>query len=529
MNTSHAGEPASPKSLRPWLGVVAVALWFLRFALGKAVPEAFFVSIIGGLAGGAAVIAWWIFFSKAPRAERWGGALVTIAALLAGWRLSDPSIATGYMGMMYPVYAIPVLGIAIAGWEVFSGRLAAWPRRASLIATILLACGGWTLLRTEGVYGGEAGSEFDWRWSATREQRLLARPAVQLPAVAVAVAEAPEVKVRAETPGEAAPVAVAAEIGGWPGFRGPARDGVIPGTRIKTDWAATPPVKLWRHEVGPGWGSFAVRGNLIYTQEQRGEDEVVACYHATTGKPVWAHRDAARFWESMAGAGPRATPAVDGGRVYTLGATGILNALDAATGAMLWSRNAASEHAKQVPGWGFAGSPLVVDGMVVAALSGLLAAYDATTGEPRWKGPAIGGGYSSPHLATIGGVAQILLLTSQGAAGVAQADGALLWKHSWPSDARIMQPVLTGDGGVLISNGDGMGGSGMRRLAVALGAGGWKAEEQWTSAGLKSNFSDFVVHEGHVYGFDGSIMACIDAKDGKRKWKGGRYGHGQLV
>ena len=286
---------------------------------------------------------------------------------------------------------------------------------------------------------------------------------------------------------------------------------------------------MWRRAIGPGWSSFAVSGGVFYTQEQRGGDEVVSCYRLATGEPVWTHRDPARFWESNAGPGPRATPTLAHGRVYTLGATGILNALDAGSGAVAWSRNAAADTKVETPDWGFAGSPLVVGDSVIVATSGRLAAYDAATGEPRWLGPEGGGGYSSPHLATLDGVAQVLLLRGARSTSVAPADGSLLWEHRGEPVAGIVQPSLTADGDVLVSGADAMGGTGIRRLAVARGPAGWTATERWLSKGLKPYFNDFVVHGGHAYGFDGSILACIDLVDGTRKWKGGRYGHGQLL
>jgi len=215
--------------------------------------------------------------------------------------------------------------------------------------------------------------------------------------------------------------------------------------------------------------------------------------------------------------------------VYALGATGIVNALDAANGAVVWSRNAASDTGAVNPGWGFAGSPLVVGDIVIVAASGRLAAYDLATGHPRWLGPAGGAGYSSPHLATIDGVAQVLLLRGSRTISVAPADGTLLWEHTWEPGVSIVQPAVVEDGDVLIAGGDAMGGTGLRRVAVAHGSGRWTLEERWTSTGLKPYFNDFVVHEGHAFGFDGSILACIDLEDGKRTWKGGRYGHGQLV
>jgi outer membrane protein assembly factor BamB len=245
----------------------------------------------------------------------------------------------------------------------------------------------------------------------------------------------------------------------------------------------------------------------------------------TTGEPVWRHLDKARFFESNGGAGPRATPTLSDGRVYTFGSTGILNALAAADGAVLWSRNVASDTGKKVPDWGFSSSPLVVDDVVVAAAAGQLVAYDIASGAPRWFGPKGGDGYSSPQLFTIDGVAQVLLVRAAGATSVVPANGTLLWEHQWQGYG-IVQPALASDGDILLGGGETMG---MRCIAVAHGPGGWTVEERWTSAALKPYFNDFVVHDGHAFGFDGRILACIDLKDGTRKWKGGRYGNGQLV
>ena len=528
---AQTDEPTRQKPLRLWPGVVAVMLqWLVRFGVPIVVPGAMAFGVIGGLFCGLAIVVWWAFFSRAPRSERWGAVVLMIVAMVATPRILHESIATGMMGMMFVIYAIPVLSLAFVVWAVVSRRLSDGPRRAAMVATILLACGVWTLFRTGGITG-DGDSDFAWRWAETPEERFLAQAGDEPAALpsAPAVEEIPEERFLAQAGDEPATLqsAPAVEETGadWPGFRGPGRDGIIPGVRIETDWSASPPVELWRRPIGPGWSSFAVRGNLLYTQEQRGEDEVVACYNMTTGEPVWRHRDAARFWESNAGAGPRATPTLSDGRVYTFGATGILNVLDAGDGAVVWSRNAASDTDAKVPGWGFSSSPLVVDDVVIVAVAGALVAYDLATGDPRWFGPVGGDGYSSPHLLTIDGVAQILLMSGAGATSVAPANGTLLWEHPWPG-SRIVQPALTADGDVLISAGEG---NGMRRIAVAHGPGGWTIEERWTSFRLKPYFNDFVVHGGHAFGFDGRILACIDVEDGKRKWKGGRYGHGQLV
>jgi hypothetical protein len=208
-----------------------------------------------------------------------------------------------------------------------------------------------------------------------------------------------------------------------------------------------------------------------------------------------------------------------------------MNALDDRTGAVVWSRNAVSDTGAKVPGWGVSGSPLVVGDMVIVAASANLVAYDVATGNPRWFGPRGGGSYSSPQFLTINGVPQVVLLTSTGATSVALADGKPLWNYSWPSpsETRIMQPAVAADGELMMSTGDGMGGNGVRRIGVKQASGAWTTEERWTSEDLNSNFTDFVVHKDHAFGFDWGTLACIDLKDGKSKWKSPRHGYGQLV
>jgi outer membrane protein assembly factor BamB len=546
-------DGSTRRPVRLWPGVTAVALqWLVWLAVPLVAPNQGGTAVLGGLAFGLAVVLWWLFFSRAAWSERLGAIVLMVVVLAATSRLVHESIANGMMGFMLIIYAVPVLSLALVAWAAASRGFSSGWRRASMAIAVVLACGTLTLIRTNGLTG-DADSDLDWRWTKTPEQQLLLRagdepkvrpttppeqqsapvtgePAAPPPVAGVAEAVrkgAPDVR------HEAVPVPAAAPVptmdAAWPGFRGPGRDSTIRGVRIETDWVRSPPVELWRRPIGPGWSSFAVGGDRIYTQEQRGDDEVVSAYDLHTGEPVWRHRDAARFWESNAGAGPRATPSLGHGRVYTLGGTGILNALDARDGSVVWARNAASDTGSTIPDWGIASSPLVMGDVVVAAAAGSLVAYDAATGNPRWFGPKDGWGYSSPQVSTIDGVTQIVLLNGAGAISVAPSDGTLLWKLAWPSDG-IVQPAAIAGGGLLIGSGSGLASNtGMLRIAVSHEPDGWNVKERWTSAGLKPYFNDFVVHAGHAYGFDGSILACIDLEDGTRKWKGGRYGHGQLV
>ena len=507
-----AGKARSvDRSVRLWPGVLFVTLqWLLRFAVPALAPDAYvneamILGVFAALFGGVAVVLWWAFFSRVPHRERWGGLVLLVAALLLTPRVLHESIATGMEGMMFTLYALPGLCLALVGWAALSRRMTAARRPVALVAAILVASLVWALVRTGG-FTGDLDHDWAWRWAPTPEERLVADSADET------LAPSP------------APAAAVSEVA-WPGFRGPGRDGVVADLSIAREWDDAPPAQLWRRPVGPGWSSFAVDGGRFFTQEQRGEEEVVSCHDLATGRPVWRHTDPARFWESNAGAGPRGTPTFHEGTVYTLGATGIVNALAATDGTRRWSRDGAADTGAELPGWGFSSSPLVVDDLVVVAVAGALIAYERATGEPRWLHASDSDGYSSPQLFTLAGVRQILLVNGDGASAYDPADGTVLWRHDW-AGTPVVQPARLPDGDLLISVSDR---TGVRRLSVQREGETWNVAERWTSIRLKPFYADLVVHDGHAYGFDGSLLSCIDLEQGERQWKGGRYGRGQLV
>lgn len=534
MTTEQIDQTTTGKPLRLWPGTVAAALMVILWtALPRVFPEVSGLEMVAMALCGLIILAWWLFFSRAPWIERLGALAVMAVALFVVSFLIHKSISNGMMGFMLPAFGIPLAALALVLAVSVGRNLSTGSRRAAIAVSILIAAGFFTLIRTGGL-SGDGRPDLHWRWTPTPEELLLSRVADQSDPVVPAPEATPTPTVYQSAAGtatpEPSPEPEAVKIPDWSGFRGPGRNSVVRGVRIETDWSKSKPVEIWRHPIGPGWSSFAVHGDNIYTQEQRGEDELVTCYSLSTGAPVWIHRDRVRFWESNAGAGPRGTPTYHRGRVYTMGATGILNALDARTGRAVWTRNAASDTKSTIPDWGISSSPLVAGDKVIVATAGVLAAYESATGKLSWTGPAGGYGYSSPQLARIGGVAQVILLNGEGAISLDPADGKLLWKHDWKSDG-IVQPAVIAGADILIGSGSGMGNieSGMRRIRVSRSAEAWNVEDRWTTKGLKPYFNDFVVHKNNAFGFDGSILACIDLGDGQRKWKGGRYGHGQMV
>ena len=317
----------------------------------------------------------------------------------------------------------------------------------------------------------------------------------------------------------------------WPAYRGAARDGryLHP---MSTDWPADGLPQLWHQPVGGGYASFVAADGRLFTIEQRRNREVVTTYDAETGREIWAHGWEAFFREPMGGDGPRATPTWDDGRLFALGATGELRSLRAATGALRWRTNILTDAGATNLHWGMAASPLVVDDMVVVLPGGgngrSVAAYDADTGGLRWTALSDVQGYTAPMLVELAGVRQILVVTGGRAAGLTLEDGTVLWDYPWvvSNVPNMSQPLVLDGNRVFLSASYGQGAA---LVEITPRGGGLSARELWRTNRMKNKFSSSVVYEGHIYGLDESILACLDADTGELVWKGGRYGYGQLL
>lgn len=508
-----AGAPRPAKGLRLWPALILLALLagtrFLGNAFDDIPPALFPVIFFGPVVAVALAALWWLFASRARILDRLMGLLLLAGTGFASYWFAHQSV----QGMVFVFYALPVA----AGAFLLTLILLAWLGRGAVWAAILVGVACFltgALVRNEG-FTGDFQAAFDWRWKPSAGEQYLASLKTRQPAAL----EAGRKEVT-----DIGPVR-------WSEFRGPRRDGVVAGVRLNTDWGAKPPREIWRRKIGPGWSSFAAVGDLLFTQEQRGDMEAVVCCDANTGSEVWTYEYPSRFWEAVAGDGPRATPTLHEGALFALGAKGVLCRLDARTGARVWTRDLCKDAEREPPLWGFSSSPLVVHGCVVVHAGGAgdkgVLAYDVQTGDLRWGAPAGDHSYSSPQLATLADRDSLLMLTNTGLHAYDPRTGQPQWEHEWKFEQyRVVQPLVVGKTSVLL--GTGMG-AGTRRIDLTTEGATTAVAERWTSLAIKPNFNDFVAHRGHLYGFDNNLFTCIDLETGQKKWKEGRYGNGQVL
>jgi outer membrane protein assembly factor BamB len=317
----------------------------------------------------------------------------------------------------------------------------------------------------------------------------------------------------------------------YPQFLGPNRNAKLTNIHIEPNWKQHPPKLLWKKSVGEAWSAFAVSDRFAITQEQHDEEETVVCYDLLTGKEQWQHKDSFRYENPMAGIGPRATPTISKNRVYTMGASGILNCLDLGTGQKIWSRNTLQDTQAKMQEWGLSCSPLILDNKVIVSPGGpnnqSLMAYHKDTGNIIWGGGSNKAGNSSPYITTLAQQDQIVIFNHRQVAGHHPTSGQLLWQHPWPNSQFVAQPVPLSDDRLFVSSGYGVG---CQLIQIAQNEqGSFSATTLWKNNRLKAKFTNVVHKEGYIYGLDDGILVCLDIETGKRKWKRGRYGHGQLI
>ncbi len=439
---------------------------------------------------------------------------------------------------MLAAILLPPVGLGIV-WLASDWRI---PRKivASLglviwsVAALVLFFG----LRFE-FNGGTTGVVYSFykaeaHYDAVEKSRALQQkdPAPGIPETVITAAP-PDLPKLVEPAKEAATTTEPAKLSAyWTSYRGPNRDGIYSQTPTLDKWPAEGLKPIWIQPIGGGYSSFVVANGIAYTIEQRRKQEVVSAYVLATGRELWANRWDAEFTESLGGDGPRATPTWDNGRIYAVGAQGEFRCLDARTGAKIWSKNILTENGATNLPWGVSGAPLIVGDTVVVLPGGpagkSVAAYNKLTGAPAWSALDDKTAYVSPMLATVAGKRQIIVVTGHRVVGLTPENGALLWEYPWQTnnDINCSQPIVVGEHRVYISSGYGHGAAVFELTAAGDTFG---AKTIWSNTKMKNKFASAVLVGDYVYGLDEAILACIDVRTGDLKWKGGRYGYGQIA
>ncbi len=320
-------------------------------------------------------------------------------------------------------------------------------------------------------------------------------------------------------------VAVAAD---WPQFMGPNGDGTVTGAGVARTWPAEGPKVLWTAKLESGFGGPAIADGKVYLLDRIGtEGDKMRVFDLKTGKELWSFGYDAPGRVSYPGS--RSTPFVTGELVFSVGTFGQLYCFSVKSRQPMWRVDLAKEHGASRGGWGFAQSPLVVDGKVIVSIQSDehgLAAFDAKSGKLAWKTGPIGASdcYTSPMLATIAGVRQVVMFQKHGVAGVAPADGKILWKYTGYTGKRpIPNPVVVADGRIFLTSGYG---AGCAMIKVTKTGEKFKVKELFYDKRSGSKVPPAILHGGHLYSNTeiGDGLQCMSL-DGKVKWKtGGRPG-----
>jgi len=316
----------------------------------------------------------------------------------------------------------------------------------------------------------------------------------------------------------------------WSQWRGPNRDGISQETGLLKDWPAGGPRQVWRATgVGNGYSSFSASQGRLYTLGARGNTEYVIALDRATGKKLWEYANGRRF-QNDRGDGPRSTPTIEDNFLYTLGGSGDLTCLDAASGQKIWSLNLVQQYGGINPYWGYSESPLIVGDRILVNAGGRRAsivAVNKADGKPIWQQHNDEAGYSSPMLLRTGSLAQVIFFTGQRALAVDPRDGRLLWSYNKASNntANIATPIVRGTLVFLSSD----YGTGAALLDVKAAGNIASATELYFTRDMRNHHASSVLVGDHVYGFSSSILTALKFETGDMAWRDRSVGKGSLI
>ena len=321
--------------------------------------------------------------------------------------------------------------------------------------------------------------------------------------------------------------AVAQTGGEWPQWRGANRDGISKETGLLKQWPEGGPPLVWKASgAGGGYSSFSISKGRLYTMGLRGDREFIIVFDITNGKEVWATPHGSAFHNDR-GDGPRGTPTIDGDRLYALGGSGDLTALDARTGKIVWSKNVLREFGGSNITWGISESPLVLGDKVLVNAGGpgaSIVALNKANGALIWKSQSDKAGYSSAIPVEVNGTTQVVFFTAERAVGLDAKDGHLLWEYGRPANnvANVATPIARANR-VFISSDYGTGGG-----VVEIKADN-KAQEIWFTKDMRNHHSSSVLIGDYLYGFSSAILTAIRFDTGEIAWRDRSVGKGSLV
>lgn len=465
--------------------------------------------------------------ARAPRRFRFFRALFVVLGIAVPviglelpqvWEWADFDPQPLLKMRMFTMWCLPlgamlllVWVLALSGWR--------WVTRLSVVGLAVAAAAGFFACVKEVDLTGNVGLRFVYIWQDRpgehlAEHRRQSSGGDSLPAMDLAIDP----------------------VRDFPRYRGLAADGSVKGVKLAQDWRTQAPQPVWKQPCGGGFAGFAVAGNVAITLEQRGNDEAVVCYDRATGHERWVQAYPAAF-RHVTGTGPRSTPTIADGDVYSLGATGWLTCVNGRTGERRWATNILEDNGAKNVAWAMTGSPLIV-GKLVVVNPGIdpnnnadkaLAAYDRSTGKPVWAKGSYAAGYSSPQLVRLAGREQVLLFDAGGLAGFDPTDGRELWRYPWATfqDMNVIQPLVIGDDRVFISSETA---NGCALLRVRIEGGSFHVEPVWANRSLCSKFANPVQTGGCIYGLSTDYLVCVDAGTGNRHWRSSKtFGHGQVL